>query len=82
MSSKVRSDLRHDAKIEFTSRQGKAKKVGLAMLVCLSSQKYWLYTTGYTLLLTNKKFNSPRNGSTMKKIDRERQYTTERTSKH
>ena len=30
----------------------------------------------------NKKFNSPRNGSTIKKIDRERQYTTERTSKH
>ena len=30
----------------------------------------------------NKKFNSPRNGSTVKKIDRERQYTTERTSKH
>jgi len=29
-----------------------------------------------------KKFNSPSNGSTMKKIDRERQYTTERTSKH
>ena len=33
-------------------------------------------------LWCNKKFNSPRNGSTMKKIDRERQYTTERTSKH
>jgi len=33
-------------------------------------------------VLNNKKFISPRNGSTMKKIDRERQYTTERTPKH
>ena len=53
----------------------------MSMQECVAKRKC-KFLANYFKSDAYKKFNSPRNGSTMKKIDRERQYTTERTSKH